>query len=100
MRSTSSSVTSNQNPFDLVERDLVTRAVVQFRRPGTFVARDLLGFLHRASVLQVRRDAGGPKGMTANALRQPCGSNSSLDHPQGVVTGHRALGQGSATTGY
>jgi hypothetical protein len=58
---------SNRNPLDFVERDLVLPAVVEFGRPRRFVVRDLLRDFEFTAVLQIRRDAGRAEGVIANA---------------------------------
>lgn len=42
--------------FDLVERQLVARSVVQLRSAWRLVRGNLLGLLNRPAVLKVRRD--------------------------------------------
>jgi len=58
---------SNRNPLDFVERDLVLPAVVEFGRPRRFVVRDLLRDFEFTAVLQIRRDGGRAEGVIANA---------------------------------
>ena len=49
------------NPLDLIERDLVVAAVIEFRRAGTFVRRHLLGIFEQPAVEQIDGDPGRPK---------------------------------------
>ena len=49
----------DRNPLDLVERDLVTGAVVELCRPRAFMRRHGLGILERGAGLEIGSDAGG-----------------------------------------
>jgi hypothetical protein len=56
----------NRNPLDLIERDFVIAAVVEFRCPRRFMVGDLLRDFEFSAVLQIRPDAGRAEGMIAN----------------------------------
>jgi hypothetical protein len=56
----------DRDSLDLVERNLVLSAVVKLGCPRRFVVSDLLRHFQLAAVLQIRRNAGRPKGMIAN----------------------------------
>jgi len=71
---------SNRNPLDFVKRDLVGRAVVQFRRSGRLVRRDLLGVLEGASILEVGGDAGCAERMAADRRQNSGGASSPANH--------------------
>ena len=70
---------SDSYAFDLIERDRVASAIVEFCRARAFVRRHGLGVLQRTASFQVGRDAGGPKCMIADPDlhakpgRPPCG---------------------------
>ena len=44
---------SNHNPLDLIQRDLISRPVVEFGGPGRFVTGDRLRILNRAPMREV-----------------------------------------------
>jgi hypothetical protein len=56
--------------FHFVQREFLFGAIVQLRGPERFVVCDGLGMLQR-SVEQIRRDAGGSKGMAAGGVGSP-----------------------------
>jgi len=50
---------SDRDQLDLVERDLVTGAIVEFSRARAFMRRHGLGILERGAGLEIGSDAGG-----------------------------------------
>ena len=59
---------SNDDPFDLVERDPVVRAVVKLGRLRRLVRGDLLRLLDGAAVLEIGGDARRPEGVAADPV--------------------------------
>ena len=57
---------SDSNPFDLIQRDLVTRSVIQLGRSGTLVGCNRLGVFDCATVFKVRSDSCGSKRVATN----------------------------------
>ena len=55
-----------ENALDLVQADLIIAAVVELGGAGRGAVGDHRGFLERAAVLQVSRDAGSPEGVVAD----------------------------------
>ena len=57
---------SNSNPLDLIERDRITRAVLELGGARAFMRRHRLGIFQRAAGFQVGRDPGGPERMAVD----------------------------------
>jgi hypothetical protein len=74
----------NRDSLDLIERDLISSAVVKLGRARAGVRRHLLGLFQRAFVVQVIGDAGGAEGMATDRRfdsRQP---SAAADHPPDI----------------
>ena len=56
----------DRDPFDFIERDFASAAVIKLGGPRRFMVGDLLRHFQLAAVLQIRRDAGRAEGMIAN----------------------------------
>jgi low affinity Fe/Cu permease len=69
------------NPLHLIERDLITRPVIELRRPRRLVRGDQLGILHRPPVQQVRRDPRRPEGVAGRGGGESGGLGPALHHP-------------------
>jgi hypothetical protein len=65
----------SDDPFGLVEADLVTCTIGDFGCPGRLVSRDLLCVFQRDTVLAVGGDAGGAKGVAAEWRTAPAGKS-------------------------
>src|SRR5262245_44598823 len=76
------------NPLDLLQGNLIDRAVVEFRGAGRLVRGNRLSFLEGAPVLQVGGDSCRPEGMTADVRRQSGIPGTPLDHLEDVKTIH------------
>src|ERR1700723_536051 len=81
---------SNQYPLDLIEAHLIAATVVELRRTGAGVVRHGCGFLQRATVLEICRDAGSPETMVADLGLDAGRLSAPANHRMGV-----SLGQGS-----
>ena len=84
---------SDGNTLDLVQRELVTRTVVEFRGARALVRRDRLRVLDRPAVLEVGRDAGRSEGLAAGVSVQACCLRAPVDDPQRIVPRQRPLGE-------
>ena len=71
---------SDEDFFDLVEANLVTRAVVQLCRPMGFVTCDGLGVLERALIVEVDRDPRGAEAVTADGSGEASLPRPAFDH--------------------
>lgn len=60
------SITSNQNPFDLVQADRITAALIKLRCVGRCVVGHMGGLFQGSPVFQIGGDAGGPEGVAAH----------------------------------
>ena len=58
------------NPLDLIERDLVVAAVVKLGRPRALMRGHLLGVLEEAAVEQIDGDPGSAEAVAANARQE------------------------------
>jgi hypothetical protein len=61
-------VALNFDPFDFLERQFLTGAIIEFGRAWRFVVSNSLSVLQRSAVLQVRGNPGGPKRMAAGGV--------------------------------
>ncbi len=59
------------NPFDLVERNLIVAAIVKLGRARTLVRRHLLGVLEKTAVEQIDGDAGRPEAVATEPGEEP-----------------------------
>jgi len=89
----------NRNPLDLIQRDPVTRAVVELCRSRAFVRCHGLGVLQSATSFEVCSDARGPKRMTSNPDLHGKPRRAALDHAPGVDPVHRLVRQRAGATG-
>lgn len=87
---------SDQDSFDLIERNLILPAVVKLGRPRALVVGDVLRGFQRAAVLQVRGDAGSAKRVVSDPRLDAGVGRPALDHPVGVLLPHRLLLAGLA----
>src|SRR4051794_38459523 len=71
---------SNHDPLHFIERDLVSRSVVELSCARRLVRRDGLRILDCAAVFQVRRDACCPKSMAASGIGEAGSSRAPLHH--------------------
>jgi hypothetical protein len=74
------STTLYADSLDLIEGNLIIPAVVQPGSPGRFMRRHLLRNLQPAAVIEVRRYAGRPKGVTADLSFYSCRLRSTANH--------------------
>src|ERR1022692_1209231 len=80
---------SNQNPLHLIERDFITRPIVELRRPRRFMRRDHGSVFKRSAVLQICRDAGGSESMAARRRGETGRQSSALNHTEHISAGDR-----------
>ena len=85
----------NHDPFDLIEADLVSGAVVELGRARRLVGGDGLGVLDTAAVEQVGGDAGGPEGVAVGRNAQFGPSHPSLDHAEDIHAAHAVPAEAS-----
>ena len=83
----------NRNPVDLVERDLVARAVIELGGARAFVRRHGLSVLQRASRLQIGRYPRSAERVTADPDGHAELGGAALDHPVCVDAVHRRGGE-------
>ena len=79
--------------FYFFERQFLTGAIVELGRAGRFVIRDSLGVLQCATVLQIGRNSGGPKCMTARGVGKRGRFRTALDHVKHVESRHWSVAQ-------
>ncbi len=82
---------SDFDSFDLVQRKLLSGAVVELCRPGRFVFGDGLGVLEGPAVLQVCGDARSSKGVAAGGVGKGGRLSPPLDHMEDVEPRHRLV---------
>jgi hypothetical protein len=78
------SVTSNHNPFDLIEADLIASAIVELGRARRRMVRHRGGLFQRAPVLEVGRDPGRPKTVVTELGFDSGRGGAAADHRIGV----------------
>jgi hypothetical protein len=83
------SSTSNRNPLDLIERDLIAGAIIELRCARAFVRSHELRVFQCAAGLQVGRYSGGPEGVAADLDLHAEFRGAALDHAPGVDPVHR-----------
>jgi hypothetical protein len=83
----------DSNFFDLIERDLVVRAIVKFGGARTLVGGHGLGIFKRTAVVEIGGNAGGAKSMIADCRGNASVPRAALKHAPRVGLRHRALGQ-------
>ena len=83
----------NQNPLDLVERDLVVASVVEPGGAGGFVVGHLLRHFEFAPVPQILRDAGGAEAVAAYFRLDARVEGAAADHAVHVGLAHRAVAE-------
>jgi hypothetical protein len=76
----------NPNPLDLLLLDIPIPPIVQFRRRGRRMARNVLRCLQFSSVFEVGRDSGSTECVTADLVGiKPGVFRSPFDHLQNIV---------------
>jgi hypothetical protein len=60
----------NRDPLHLVQRDFISRAIVEFCCPRTFVRSHGLRVFQSAAGFQIGGDARGAEGMAAESFRR------------------------------
>ena len=83
----------NPDPLDLVERDLVTGAVIKLGGAWAFMRGHELRVFERTAGVHIGGDAGRPKRMAIDAHLEPHGGRAALDHAIGVDTVHGFVGE-------
>jgi hypothetical protein len=84
--------TSNRNPFDLIERDLITGTVVQLGGARAFVRGHELGVFECAAGFEIGADPGRPKGVAADLdLHQLAATPRVFRYWQSPLTAQEAL---------
>src|SRR5690348_12719182 len=84
---------SNHNALYLIERDHIGRPVIELCRARTLVRGHGLGVLERAAGLEVGRDAGGAKSVTANFGLEARVGRTPPDHAPDIDAVHRQAGE-------
>ena len=74
--------------LNLIQRQLIPRAVVELGTANRIVVRDALGVFDRAAVGKIGRDSCCPKRVAANPRAHTRRSCSTFDHPQHIVAVH------------
>jgi hypothetical protein len=83
----------NRNPLHLVERDLISRAVVELRGARAFMRGHRLCVLQRAAGFKIGGDARGAEGMAADPGSRAELGGAALDHAPGVDPVYRFVRQ-------
>jgi hypothetical protein len=76
---------SDRDPLDFIERDFVSSAIIKLGRPGRLMVGDLLSHFQLATVLQIRRNAGGAESMIANPRFDASRFRAPADDAVGVL---------------
>src|SRR5271166_6760321 len=84
---------SNRNALDLIERDLISGAVIQLRGARALVCGHKLRVFQRAAVVEISGDAGRTKTVATDAGLQASRSSAALNHVPGIDAVHRSLRQ-------
>src|SRR6202000_247481 len=90
---------SNRDPLYLVQRDLITGAVIKLGGPWALVRRHCLRVLKRTAGIQISSDARRPKRVVSDVNLQPRRGRSPLDHRPGVAAVHPFVGQRASAAG-
>ena len=84
---------SNSDPLDLIERDLIIAAVIEAGCPGGFMVRHLLRDFKHASVTQVFRDTRRAEAMAADLGKYLHARRAAPDHSVGIRLAHGIVSQ-------
>ena len=79
--------------LDLVQRDFISRTVVELGGSWRFVTGDGLSILNGATVFQIGRDAGGPEGVATGGGGEIGCPSSAFYHGQHFVAVQRLVCQ-------
>src|ERR1700722_15909069 len=88
-----STLNSNRDPLDLIERNLIAGAIIELGRARAFVRRHRLSILQSAAGFKIGRDARGAKRVATDPNARPEIGSAALDHAPGVDAVHRLFGQ-------
>lgn len=94
-------VASKPNALNLLQRDGISRPVVELCGPRGFVRGDVGRRFQGAAILQVNGDPGGAKAVVGNAALDAGRFGAALDDTEGVHTAHALSGElvGAAASG-
>src|SRR5207245_1900338 len=81
------------NPLDLIERDLVVAAIVELGRARAFVRSHLLRVLDETAIDQIDGDAGRPEAVAAEPSEQSGLFGTANDHAPCVLARHARAGE-------
>jgi hypothetical protein len=81
------------NPLDLVERDLIAAAIIKLGRARALMRRHLLGVLKERAVEQIDGDAGRPEAVAAEPGEEPDVADAANDHAPRVLARHALAGE-------
>lgn len=91
---------SKSNPLNLLQRDVVSRSVVEFRGARRFVRRNVSGRFKGTAVPQVHGDPSGTEAVIADAAFEASTFRTSLDDAERIDPGHAEFGDlAGASTG-
>jgi len=76
------------DPFHLIESDLIVAPIVELGGARALVRRHLLRVFEQPAVEQIDRDAGRPECVTAQLRDDPGRERPPHDHPPGVLPRH------------
>ncbi len=82
-------LSSNHNPLDLIERDLIGAPIIEARRAGTFMVGHLLGDFQLAPVAEIFRNPRRAEGMIADLGPNTDRRGATANHAVGVRLRHR-----------
>ena len=84
---------SNHNPLDLIERDLIGAPIIQAGRAGTLVIGHLLRNFQFPPVAEIFRNSGRTKGMIADLSPNADVGGAATNHAVSIWLGHRFVGE-------
>lgn len=83
----------DRDSLDLIERDLIGRAVVKLCGPRAFVSSDCLSVLERSAIQQIGRDACRAEGVAVCGRAELGLPAPPLDHAVDIDAGHAAVAE-------
>src|SRR5215213_7527318 len=84
---------SDCDALDLIERNLIARAVVELGRARAFMRGHGLRIFERAAGLEIDGDAGCAEHVVAKLLLEPGFRGTAADHAAGIDAVHRLAGE-------
>ena len=84
-------VALDRNTLDLIEGNLVPRAIIELGRAWAFMRGHGLGVFERAARVEISRDAGRPEDVATKLAFETGLGGAAADHFIGVNTVHRPV---------